>query len=218
MEPMTLAFRIHLLLTAFAFIATLMLTVVALDANAEERLTLPGISIQCTPGPCLAPSQLITATQAWRMKLDPNEDALFIDIRGRAEAYYRGTPASIDAQVPFLQPTPGFDWNAGLQEPELEFRNDFAGNVDEALRAAHLRHTDPVVLLCGSGDRAPVAALLLQEYGYSQVYVVRDGFEGRLERRADGTDLRRDGGWKSSGLPWTGRVYARGASAQPRPY
>jgi rhodanese-related sulfurtransferase len=218
MEPLNVAFRIHLLLTAFVFVATLFLTAVALDAQAEDRIVLPGISIQCEPGPCIAPSQVITAQQAWQMKLDPHDDTLLIDIRGRAEAYYTGLPAAIDAQVPFLEPAAGFEWNATLREPRLEFRTDFVAKVDRALRVAHLKHTDPVVLLCGSGDRAPVAALLLQEYGYSQVYVVRDGFEGSLERRADGSDPRTDGGWKNSGLPWTGRVFARGSSAQPRQY
>jgi hypothetical protein len=39
--------------------------------------------------------------------------------------------------------------------------------------------------------------------------VVRDGFEGRVTRRSDGSDVRAEGGWKNTGLPWSSRVYPR---------
>jgi len=211
LNAMTQIFRFHLILTAIAIAFLLVFALRQSRAQPGDfRLTpMHGVSVECHPGPCIEPGQRITARDAWHMKRDLGEDMMIVDIRGRAEAYFTGIPYGIDAQVPFMEPTSDFRWNVSSQEPEMEFRVDFVSNMDEALRQRGLRHDAPVVLMCRSGERAEVAAVLLRESGYQRVLVVRDGFEGRVLRREDGSDVRAEGGWKNTGLPWSSRVYAR---------
>jgi rhodanese-related sulfurtransferase len=163
----------------------------------------------CRSAECVAPRQLIAPREAWDLRRQMPEHALLVDVRGRAESFYTGMPLGVDAQVPFMEPAVPFEWNAGEREPRMEFRTDFTTQMDDLLRSRHVRHDDPVILLCRYGERAVLAALLLQEHGYSNVYVVREGFEGRTATRADGTEIHVPGSWKDAGLPWTARAEAR---------
>jgi rhodanese-related sulfurtransferase len=178
--------------------------VVSLVTHAEPT-GKPG----CRSAECLAPRQLVTPREAWNLRRELREHAVIVDVRGRAESYYTGMPLGVDAQVPFMEPAMPFEWDAGGREPRMEFRSDFTTRMDEVLRTRHVRHDEAVVLLCRTGERAALAALLLQEHGYSNVYVVREGFEGRTAARADGTEMHVRGGWKDAGLPWTARAEAR---------
>ena len=51
----------------------------------------------------------------------------------------------------------------------------------------------PVIVMCRTGRRSAIAASLLGEVGFTQVYSVIDGYEG------DGPGMK---GWKGAGLPW----------------
>ena len=208
---MTGIFRFHLALTFIAIVAFLAIAMRPSRAIPGDFHLAPmhGVSVTCEPGPCIEASQRITARNAWSMKRDLGDDMMIVDIRGRAEAYFTGIPYGIDAQIPFMEPTRDFTWNVVAQEPEMEFRTDFLANFDEAVRQRKLRNDAPIVLMCRSGERAEVAAVLLREHGYSRILVIHDGFEGRIARRADGSDVRSEGGWKNSGLPWSLRVYPR---------
>ena len=117
----------------------------------------------------LSPGQLITAAQARAMKRDMGGRALLVDIRGPREAPRKPWT---NAHVPFMQPTPAALVNAGSPDTHVEFRIDFTQNLDDALRAAHLRHDDPVILVSPSGWSGVLAALLVREHGYSKVFVV----------------------------------------------
>jgi rhodanese-related sulfurtransferase len=172
----------------------------------------PSGTVNCHSADCLAPRQIVSPREAWRMRRLSHDHALLVDVRGPAETFYNGMPLGVDAQIPFTEPAVPFAWNAAEDGPQMEFRTDFRWRMDEVLRAKHVRHDEPVILLCRTGERAVLAALLLQEHGYSNVYIVRDGFEGRLAYRADGTEMRMEGGWKSAGLPWTAHVEPRWAA------
>jgi rhodanese-related sulfurtransferase len=106
---------------------------------------------------------------------------LFLDVRTPEELVSAGSAPLIDANVPVKIAT-----LAGAQ-----LNPDFAAWTDQRLAAKGLSKSDPVVLMCRSGHRSAVAAGLLTDAGYTQVYSVADGFEG------DGIN-----GWKKSGLPW----------------
>ena len=208
-------FRFHLVLTTLAIVVFLVFALrQSRPAPADFRLApAQGVTIECAPQPCIEPGQRISARDAWQMKRDMGEDMMLVDIRGRAEAYYTGIPYGVDAQIPFMEPTREFTWNVAAQEPEMEFRIDFLANFDAAMRARKLRYDAPIVLMCRSGERAEAAAVLLREHGYTRLMVIRGGFEGRVTRRSDGSDVRTDGGWKNTGLPWSSRVYPRWALA-----
>jgi rhodanese-related sulfurtransferase len=155
------------------------------------------------------PAIAVDAKRAWQIKQDLGARALLVDIRTRAEVLYAGMPIGADANVPLLDPAAPFAAEASPGDPALRFDPQFLLHMDELLRAARLRHADPVVLLCRSGEYSALAARLMQEHGYLQVFVVSDGFEGVLAANADGSEIHRAGGWKNAGLPWTARVDPR---------
>ncbi len=148
----------------------------------------------------------LTAAQAWSLKRDFGARILFVDIRSRPEILLEGVARGVEAHVPFMQPEPGWPVDARSGQAAMTFDPRFLARMDEALAAAKLRHGDAVVLLCRSGERSRLAAELMREHGYLQVFAVRDGFEGRLVDDEQGG--HREGGWKQAGLPWTPHVDA----------
>jgi rhodanese-related sulfurtransferase len=110
---------------------------------------------------------------------------LFLDVRTPRELTSSGLTPLIDANVPFKRVAAG-----GMQ---LEINPDFAAKTGKRLAAKGLSKNDPVVLMCRSGHRSAMAADLLTEAGFTQVYSVADGFEGNSAG---------DNGWKNSGLSW----------------
>lgn len=125
---------------------------------------------------------------------------LFVDIRTRAEAMYVGMPTPVDALVPYVEHQEIMtDWDAKRGMYQLEPVQDFVPEMQRRLEAKGLARTDPVVLICRSGDRSSRAANRLAEDGWTQVYSVVDGFEGDMSK-----DGRREvNGWKNAGLPWS---------------
>jgi len=155
------------------------------------------------------PAIAIDAKRAWQIKHDLGAQVLLVDIRGRAEVFYTGMPLGADAIVPFEEPSRDFAIDAQSGRLAMEFNAHFLERMDDLLNASDLSRSDPVVLLCRSGERSRQAAALLKEHGYRQVFVVSDGFEGALTASAEGGEARRERGWKNAGLPWTARVDPR---------
>jgi rhodanese-related sulfurtransferase len=144
--------------------ALLFTLAVAMPPRTAEPSYTRGVSDGCTSSACVSTQQLITIAEARRLKRRFGGHALLVDIRSAAE-----TPAGLgvgaDVQAPFMEP---------VNVSGMEFRIDFGDKVDNALRAAHMLHDEPVILMAPSTDRAVLAALLLQERGYSGIRVVRD--------------------------------------------
>ena len=89
---------------------------------------------------------------------------LVLDIRRNATA----SPATaFDAHVPFV------DQEAD-ENGQMTFHTDFTMKADDALRAAHLKHSSPVFLVCDDSRCGDLAAALLHEHGYERLYVVSD--------------------------------------------
>ena len=90
------------------------------------------------------------------------------------------------------------DWDAKRNSYQLEPVQDFVPEVRRRLQKKGLSKTDPVVLICRSGDRSARAVDRLAEDGFTDVGSVVDGFEGNMNK-----DGRRSvDGWKNAGLPW----------------
>src|SRR3954447_18056409 len=106
------------------------------------------------------------------MKREMGNRILVVDIGTPGETQKNARRVPIDAYVPFMEPGSASASNAIADSPELTFRTDFCGNLEEVLRAAHLKHGEPVILLSPSMERSMLAALLLQEHGYSHVYLM----------------------------------------------
>ena len=147
------------LLIAFLF------TLAAAMAERTEHTAWPrGVAEPCNSPDCVSPRQLITSAEALRLKRLFAAHALLVDIRADGEAPTAAALRS-DVRATFMQPT---------AESGMEFRTDFGNNVDEALRAAGMRHDETVILMSPSAERGVLAALLLQERGYSGILVIRD--------------------------------------------
>lgn len=56
-----------------------------------------------------------------------------------------------------------------------------------------------ILFLCRSGKRSAAAAVAATAAGFTQVYNVREGFEGDLD---DNQQRGRVSGWRQRGLPW----------------
>jgi rhodanese-related sulfurtransferase len=144
----------------------------------------------------------VDGKEALELKKSLGAKALFLDVRTKAEVQYVGTATAVDAVVPLVELSPGGEWDEKKSRLLLVPQKDFVAGVTERLAAAGLSRSDPVILICRSGDRSARAVDELAAAGYTKVYTVIDGFEGDLSK-----DGRRDvNGWKNAGLPWTYKV------------
>lgn len=138
---------------------------------------------------------------------------LFIDVRTAEEQLFVGVPDGIDGTAPF-----GImdyaKWDAE-KNSYLRYPNpDFLGNFELWALDKGIEKTDPVVLICRSGDRSAMSADLLLRHGYTNVWSVVDGFEGDMAKDGPNKGRRAVNGWKNEGLPWSynlnkGKVYLK---------
>jgi hypothetical protein len=161
----------------FVVLATIVVLMFALAAafpgHTARQGSIRGVTDDCDSPSCVSPRQVLTTDEARQMKRYLGDHALLVDIRGAADAP-AGLALGSDLRVPFMEPVVASIPGSGANDSQMEFRIDFAPNVDEALRAAHMRHGQPVILMSPFTERAVLAALLLQERGYTRIYVTHD--------------------------------------------
>ncbi len=113
--------------------------------------------------------------------LENTPDAVLIDCRSETEFLFVGHPV-------------GAVHVAWQESPDWAINPNFVQQV-----RAEAGESQPVVIICRSGNRSADAGLALESAGFTQVYNVREGFEGdRDENFRRGTV----GGWRYYGLPW----------------
>ncbi|MCE2859976.1 MAG: sulfurtransferase [Oxalobacteraceae bacterium] len=145
----------------------------------------------------------VDAREAYELKRELGEKALFVDVRTRAEISYLGMPSVADAHIPAFEHPPNAAWDDKSGRFKMEPNADFEPALARRLAARQLGKSDVVILICRSGDRTSRAANFLTEQGYSKVYSVIDGFEGDAVAEGPQTGQRVLNGWKNAGLPWT---------------
>ena len=180
------------LLASVLFLA---LASVSLGASAQkfDASRVPE-ELRTTQGLYLSPRQAHQFVRAQKGKV------LFVDVRTRAEAQFLGMATPVDALVPYVEFQDFMtDWDETKNFYKLEPFSDFVPEVGRRLQAKGLSKSDPVVLICRSGERSSRAANLLADSGYTRVYTVVYGFEGEL------SDSGRHNlnGWKNANLPWS---------------
>ena len=129
--------------------------------------------------------------------------AYFVDVRTRAEVSFLGMPTLADANIPYVDQAEDASWDDKNSRFKLETNSDFGPELRRRLAARGLSKSDPIVLMCRSGDRSARAANLLKDLGYENVYSVVDGFEGDLAKDGPKAGQRVVNGWKNAGLPWS---------------
>ena len=144
----------------------------------------------------------VTSTEAYDKLNELGDQALFLDVRTRAEVAFLGMPDIADANIPFVE----VDFNA-WDDKKGAFRqvpnSKFTASVTELVESRGLSKDSPVFLMCRSGSRSAKAAAMLNLLGYTQVYNVTDGFEGDVAKEGPRKGERVVNGWKNSGLPWS---------------
>ena len=121
-------------------------------------------------------------------KLQSNSQALFVDVRSKAEYKYVGFPENsilipwIDD--PYWEPNPEAFSDAVMQE--LDGRENLSDTE--------------IILICRSGFRSNEALKCLENKGFTQVSHVASGFEGDLDENDHRGNLN---GWRHDGMPWS---------------
>ncbi|MBI3561940.1 MAG: sulfurtransferase [Gammaproteobacteria bacterium] len=135
--------------------------------------------------------------------LATKEKVLFLDVRTREEVNFLGMPTLVDANIPYMEMDPMYNWDDKKNVYVLEPNSEFVTMVAARLKAKGMKTDDPVIVMCRSGDRSARAADLLAKAGYSKVYSIVDGFEGDLAKDGPNAGRRTVNGWKNSNLPWS---------------
>ena len=120
--------------------------------------------------------------EAWQYA-QSQPDVLFVDVRMEIESLYVGRPPGV-VNVPWYE------------YPELQA--DPAAFVAAVAREAQDK-TQPVLLICRSGQRTLDAGKALEDAGFANVAHVVHGFEGDLDAQFRRSTLS---GWRFEGLPW----------------
>jgi rhodanese-related sulfurtransferase len=122
----------------------------------------------------------IEPKEAYKL-LQKNRDAIFVDCRSEMEYLLVGHPIGA-LSIP---------WNDG---PDWEINPHFVAHVKKAATIDR-----PVVIICRSGNRSVDAGLALEQAGFTQIYNVVYGFEGKLDEHHHRNS---SSGWRHDGLPW----------------
>jgi len=121
-------------------------------------------------------------------RLQRNSQALFVDVRSKAEYKYVGFPEN-SILIPWIDDP---DW-----EPNPEAFSDAV--MQELDGRENLSDTE-IILICRSGFRSNEALKCLENKGFTQVSHVASGFEGDLDENDHRGNLN---GWRHDGMPWS---------------
>lgn len=166
----------------------------------------PGLSADPATVPEVKRTRLglyLTAREAHELlRRDPGK-ILFLDVRTSSEVEFLGMATPVDANVPYMVRSEWNEWDEKKHTFKLDVNPFFAAEVERRLTEKGLSKSDPVVLMCRSGDRSARAVDLLAELGYTKVYSVVDGYEGDLAKEGPRQGQRVVNGWKNADLPWS---------------
>ena len=121
-------------------------------------------------------------------RLQNNPQALFVDVRSKAEFKYVGYPEN-SILIPWIDDP---DW-----EPNPEA---FSDAVMQELDGRENLSDTKIILICRSGFRSNEALKCLENKGFTQVSHVASGFEGDLDENDHRGNLN---GWRHDGMPWS---------------
>jgi len=178
----------YLVLSAFVL-------AVPLQANAAPEPTDPK---KQTPWHLYVDSK-----EAFAMKQAKGDKILFVDVRDPVEIMFTGFTDVVDVNVPFMTANRS-KWHPKKPVLLMEKNANFEAMIAAALEVRGLSKEAPILMMCRSGGtRGAPSAKMLWDKGYTNVYVVVDGFEGGTVKEGDMKGWRLKDGWKNAGLPWS---------------
>lgn len=145
----------------------------------------------------------LTSEETYEMKQRLGKQMLFVDVRDPIEIMFTGFTDVVDINIPFKL-ADRTEWNTKKPVFQMVENPNFEKDIEAALEARKLNKNVPVVIMCRSGGtRGAPATKRLEGKGYTNVYVVTDGFEGGTVKEGDKKNWRLKNGWKNAGLPWS---------------
>lgn len=145
----------------------------------------------------------VDSSEAFAMKKQGGEKVLLVDVRDSIEIMFTGFTDVIDINIPYRSANRE-KWNPKKPVYAMELNPNFEKEIAVALEKRGLSKETPIILMCRSGGtRGAPSAKVLWGKGYTQVYVVTDGFEGGTIKEGEQKNWRLKNGWKNSGLPWS---------------
>ena len=173
-----------------------LLLALPLSANAIDESELPK-KLHTVFGLYLTPYE------AYNMKVEQGDEVLLVDVRARPELKYVGASPLIDANIPSRFINPDFTWSDKVKTYRTMKNDHFVADFEKLLAKKGKTKDTPIILVCQSGSRVPLAARILQEGGFKQVYSQYQGFEGVKAKTGMHQGQRVVNGWKNAGLPWS---------------
>jgi rhodanese-related sulfurtransferase len=139
----------------------------------------------------------LTARQAFEKWRAAPDEVTIIDVRTPEEFLFVGHP-DMAWKIPVGTQT--YEWDAVKGQFPMKLLPDFVSRVQEVAKPA-----DTILVMCRSGGRSAIAANLLAQAGFTNVYNVVDGMEGDVVSEPGSVfrGQRLVNGWKNSGCPWT---------------
>lgn len=145
----------------------------------------------------------LSPVEAFQLKTSNPDQIMFIDVRTRAEVKYIGIASTIDAHIPVRFLDPNYAWSKKKNTYRTQSNKNFAAEVEVLMNNMNLDKTAPVILICQSGSRVPIAAKALHKAGFETVYTQHEGFEGLKSTHEKDNGARNVNGWKKAKLPWS---------------
>lgn len=135
------------------------------------------------------------------MKKDPK--VILVDVRTPEEWQFVGNTAQAHIMIPSVKFV--YDEMNPKKPSFKSINNDkFVSELEEAAVKYNADEKSTYILMCRSGtSRAQPAAKMLDQYGYKNVYIMTDGFEGSTTKEGDKKGFRLVNGWKNSGFQWS---------------
>jgi len=128
--------------------------------------------------------QGIDSKESYKRVMDSPSNTFIVDVRTKAEYEFVGHP-----DLPNGVPNVPYKFY-----PTWELNKDFVEKVK-----SRYKMDDTIITMCRSGKRAKVAAKLLLNAGFQNVFYMMDSFEGQKDKKGH----RTVSGWKVNGLAYT---------------
>ena len=180
-------------------LASLLTVTLLQGAIAADPATVP-------EGKRTALGLYLTPAEAHQRMESAGARTLFVDVRSRAELQFVGVPASVDANVPYMDFTEFSEFDETRGHYRLDPNLGFVDEVTARLIKKGLSKSDMVILICRSGSRSARAVDVLAKAGFTKVYSVPEGFEGDTAKSGPHRGHRVVNGWKNRNLPWGYRL------------
>ena len=129
----------------------------------------------------------INSSEAWQV-LEDEQNSILVDVRSDAEWVFVGFPDLSALGKDLVK----VSWQLF---PDMSLNNSFLEQITES----GCNKDSALMFICRSGARSRDAAQMCAAHGYSNVFNVYDGFEGRQNQDGHRGVLE---GWKAAGLPW----------------